>query len=59
MRAMVEKKTLLCFYPLIRSLWSCKIVFADRAERSANEILREEQDEEYRESLRADREKVL
>jgi len=34
-------------------------VFADRAERSANEILREEQDEEYRESLRADREKVL
>ena len=36
----------------------CRVVFADREERSFNQTLREQQDEAYRESLRADREKV-
>ena len=35
------------------------LVFVDREERSFNQTLRQQQDEAYRESLRADQEKVL
>jgi len=35
------------------------VTLVDREERSFNQTLREQQDEAYRESLRADQEKVL